>query len=69
MKTLKRLEKALFFLLFIPLFDLISTLFSLSFGGQEVGIIGKLIYDMFGERGLEKWVTILSVLLIVVPLL
>ena len=52
---LNKTEKILFILPLIALFDVISTLFSLSLGGREVGLIGSFLYERSGEVGLVAW--------------
>lgn len=47
-----KIDKVLLVLPFLPLTDLLSTLFSLSLGGQEVGILARPILEHFGPTGL-----------------
>ena len=50
-----RIEKSLSILPLIPLLDIVATLFSLSFGSREVGIVARPIYERYGELGLVIW--------------
>jgi hypothetical protein len=47
-----RVDKALLILPLLPLFDLASTLFSLSLGGNEVGFLARPILLQYGHTGL-----------------
>jgi len=47
-----RVDKALLILPFLPLFDLVSTLFSLSLGGVEIGFLARPILQQYGPVGL-----------------
>ena len=47
-----RVDKALLILPFLPLFDLVSTLFSLSLDGTEVGFLARPILQQYGHIGL-----------------
>src|SRR3990170_2785770 len=47
-----RVDKALLILPLLPLFDLVSTLFSLSLGGSEVGFLARPILQQYGHIGL-----------------
>ena len=47
-----RIDKVLLVLPFLPVADLLSTLFSLSLGGQEVGILARPILEHYGPAGL-----------------
>ena len=47
-----RVDKALLILPLLPLFDLVSTLFSLSLGGTEVGFLARPILQQYGHIGL-----------------
>jgi len=49
---LDRVDKALLILPVLPLFDLVSTLFSLSLGGVEVGFLARPILQQYGPVGL-----------------
>jgi hypothetical protein len=47
-----RVDKVLLVLPVLPLFDLVSTLFSLSLGGAEVGFLARPILLQYGHIGL-----------------
>jgi len=47
-----RIDKALLVLPLLPLADLLSTLFALGFGGEEVGILARLALEQYGVYGL-----------------
>ncbi len=47
-----RVDKVLLVLPLLPVADLLSTLFSLGRGGQEVGILARLVLEQFGAYGL-----------------
>jgi hypothetical protein len=47
-----RVDKALLILPLLPLFDLVSTLFSLSLGGVEVGFLAHPVLQLYGPAGL-----------------
>ena len=47
-----RVDKVLLVLPLLPVADLLSTLFSLGRGGQEVGILARLVLEQFGVYGL-----------------
>lgn len=47
-----RIDKVLLILPLLPVADLLSTLFSLSLGGQEVGILARPILENYGPAGL-----------------
>jgi hypothetical protein len=49
---LDRVDKVLLVLPLLPAADLLSTLFSLRYGGQEVGILAKPILEQYGVYGL-----------------
>jgi hypothetical protein len=49
---LDRVDKALLVLPLLPAADLLSTLFSLRYGGQEVGILARPILEQYGVYGL-----------------
>ena len=49
---LDRIDKILFILPFIPLADMVSTEFSLMFGGMEGGPIAGPVYEQYGQPGL-----------------
>jgi hypothetical protein len=47
-----RVDKALLVLPLLPLFDLVSTLFSLSLGGVEIGVLARPVLQHYGPVGL-----------------
>ncbi len=47
-----RVDKALLILPFLPLFDLISTLFALNLGGVEIGFLARPVLEHYGRMGL-----------------
>ena len=47
-----RVDKVLLILPVLPLFDLVSTLFSLSLGGVEIGFLARPILQQYGSAGL-----------------
>ena len=47
-----RVDKVLLVLPFLPLADLVSTLFSLGFGGVEVGFLARPLLMQYGPAGL-----------------
>ena len=49
---LDRIDKVLLVLPILPFMDLLSTLYSLSFGGEEVGILARPILANYGPYGL-----------------
>jgi len=49
---LDRIDKVLFILPFIPLVDMGSTLFLLTFGGKETGPLARPVYERYGQIGL-----------------
>ncbi len=49
---LDRIDKVLFILLFLTLADMVSTEFSLTFGGMEGGPIARPVYEQYGHLGL-----------------
>ena len=49
---LDRIDRVLFILPFIPLVDATSTLFLLTFGGKESGILAEPVYERYGQFGL-----------------
>lgn len=55
-----RIDKVLLILPFLPVADLLSTLFSLSLGGQEVGILARPILEHYGSTGLVFLATFAS---------
>jgi hypothetical protein len=49
---LDRVDKVLLVLPLLPVADLLSTLFALGRGGQEVGILARLVLEQYGAYGL-----------------
>ena len=49
---LDRVDKVLLLMPLLPLMDLASTLFSLGFGGEEIGVLARPILQQFGPSGL-----------------
>ena len=49
---LDRVDKALLVLPLLPAADLLSTLFSLRYGGEEIGILARPILQQYGAIGL-----------------
>ena len=49
---LDRIDKVLFLLPFLTLADMVSTEFSLMFGGMEGGPIARPVYEQYGQLGL-----------------
>jgi len=49
---LDRIDKVLFILPFLTLADMVSTEFSLMFGGMEGGPIARPVYEQYGQLGL-----------------
>lgn len=47
-----RIDEVLLIFPFLPVADLLSTLFSLRFGGEEVGILARPILENYGSVGL-----------------
>jgi len=47
-----RIDKVLLILPLLPAADLLSTLFSLSLGGEEIGILARPILEHYGSYGL-----------------
>jgi hypothetical protein len=45
-------DKVLLLLPLLPLMDLVSTLFSLRFGGQEIGVLARPMLEQYGPSGL-----------------
>jgi len=62
---LDRIDKVLLILPILPAADLLSTLFSLSLGGQEVGILARPILEQYGPNGLVMLATFASTLFLV----
>jgi len=49
---LDRVDKALLVLPLLPAADLLSTLFSLQYGGEEIGILARPVLEQYGAYGL-----------------
>jgi hypothetical protein len=49
---LDRVDKALLVLPLLPAADLLSTLFSLRYGGEEIGILARPVLTQYGAYGL-----------------
>jgi len=49
---LDRIDKTLFILPFVQLADVVSTQYSLAFGGKEGGFLARPVYERHGEPGL-----------------
>ncbi len=47
-----RVDKALLVLPLLPAVDLLSTLFSLQYGGEEIGILARPVLEQYGVYGL-----------------
>jgi len=56
-----RIDKVLLVLPVLPAADLLSTFFSLSLGGQEVGILARPILEYYGPVGLVMLATFASI--------
>jgi hypothetical protein len=50
--NLDRVDKALLVLPLLPAADLLSTLFSLQYGGEEIGILARPVLEQYGAYGL-----------------
>jgi hypothetical protein len=62
---LDRIDKVLFILPFLPVADLSSTLFSLNFGGEEVGILARPVLQNYGPYGLVMLAISASIIFLV----
>jgi len=62
---LDKIDKSLLILPLLPLLDLSSTLFSLGFGGEEVGILARPILENYGSLGLLMLAASASVMFLV----
>lgn len=51
-EELDKIDKVLLILPLLPLADLSSTLFGLSFGGEEVGVLARPVLENYGAYGL-----------------
>ncbi len=56
-----RVDKILLLLPLLPLMDLASTLFSLQFGGEEIGLLARPTLLQFGPNGLIVLAAVASV--------
>ena len=57
-----RIDKAVLIFPCLPLADMVSTLFALTLGGHEAGIVAKPIYDRYGKLGLVALLTFIFLL-------
>jgi len=64
-EQLDRIDKVLLVLPLLPVADLLSTLFSLSFGGEEVGILARPILENYGPYGLVMLAISASVIFLI----
>jgi len=62
---LDRVDKVLLVLPFLPVADLLSTLFSLGCGGQEVGVLARPVLEGHGACGLVLLALSASVIFLV----
>jgi len=62
---LDRVDKVLLVLPFLPVADLLSTLFSLGYGGEEVGILARPVLELYGVFGLIPLAASASVMFLV----
>jgi len=62
---LDRIDKVLLILPLLPTSDLLSTLFSLRFGGEEVGILARPILENYGAYGLMVLASSASIMFLV----
>lgn len=60
-----RVDKVLLVLPILPAFDLLSTLFSLGRGGQEVGVLARPVLEQYGVYGLFSLAASASVVFLV----
>ncbi len=60
-----RVDKVLLVLPILPAFDLLSTLFSLGRGGQEVGVLARPVLEQYGVYGLFPLAASASVVFLV----
>lgn len=60
-----RVDKVLLFLPLLPVADLLSTLFSLGLGGQEVGVLARPILEHYGPSGLVMLAALASTIFLV----
>jgi hypothetical protein len=62
---LDRIDKVLLILPLLPVADLLSTLFSLGLGGEEVGILARLFLENYSSLGLVMLAVSASVVFLV----
>jgi len=60
-----RIDKVLLVLPLLPTADLLSTLFSLSLGGEEVGVLARPMLENYGAYGLVILATLASIMFLV----
>ena len=60
-----RIDKVLLVLPLLPVADLLSTAFSLGHGGEEVGILARLVLEEYGAYGLVPLAASASVIFLV----
>lgn len=60
-----RVDRVLLVLPILPAFDLLSTVFSLGRGGQEVGILARPVLEQYGVYGLFPLAVSASVIFLV----
>jgi len=64
-EQMDRIDKVLLILPLLPIADLASTLLSLGFGGEEVGILARPILENYGASGLLMLAASASVIFLV----
>jgi len=62
---LDRVDKVLLVLPFLPIADLLSTVFSLGRGGEEVGVLARPVLELYGVFGLIPLAVSASVMFLV----
>jgi len=62
---LNRVDKVLLIFPFLPVADLSSTLFALSFNGEEIGILARPLFENYGVYGLVMLTTSASIMFLV----
>jgi len=62
---LDRIDKVLLVMPLLPLADLLSTLFSLNFGSEEVGILARPILENYGAYGLVMLTASASIMFLI----
>jgi hypothetical protein len=60
-----KIDKVLLILPLLPIADLLSTLFSINFGGEEVGLLARPVFQNYGVLGLVMLATSASVTFLV----